>query len=271
MMSPHSNHDAARGDDQALSFIGIIPARYASTRFPGKPLARLGGMTVIERVYRQVSLVMDRVVVATDDERIRQAVEAFGGRAVMTSTEHRSGTDRCQEAYVTNGGGEDVIINIQGDEPFVHPLQLKAIMRCFDNPATDIATLVRPFDASRPYSELENPNTPKVVLDSQMHARYFSRSVIPYVRGVEREQWPSATQFYTHVGMYAYRAAVLAEITQLPQSPLELAESLEQLRWLENGYTITAGVTEVATVGIDTPEDLVRAQALLDEQERKNP
>jgi len=249
--------------NEKLSFIGIIPARYASTRFPGKPLAMLGDMTMIERVYRQVSKALDRVVVATDDDRIMNAVEAFGGKAVMTSTEHRSGTDRCQEAYLKNGGGEDVIINIQGDEPFIQPDQLQAIMACFNDEGTDIATLVRPFDANRPYSELENPNTPKVVLDSQMRARYFSRSVIPFIRGKEREEWPRMTQYYTHVGMYAYRASVLAEITRLPQSPLELAESLEQLRWLENGYTIKAGITTTTTIGIDTPEDLARAEEYL--------
>ena len=254
--------------EKELTFIGIIPARFASTRFPGKPLAMLGGMTMIERVYRQVSLALDRVVVATDDDRIMAAVEAFGGKAVMTSTEHRSGTDRCQEAYLKNGGNEDIIINIQGDEPFIQPDQLQAIMACFDDPTTDIATLVRPFDPSRPYSELENPNTPKVVLDNQMRARYFSRSVIPYVRSTkEREGWPAATQYYTHVGMYAYRAAVLAEITGLPQSPLELAESLEQLRWLENGYTIKAGITTTATIGIDTPEDLARSQRFLEQSQ----
>ena len=255
--------------NKELTFIGIIPARYSSTRFPGKPLAMLGDMTVIERVYRQVSLVLDRVVVATDDNRIMAAVEAFGGRAVMTSTEHRSGTDRCQEAYLKNDGHEDVIINIQGDEPFIQPDQLHAIMACFDDEGTDIATLVRPFDPSRPFSELKNPNTPKVVLDSQMRARYFSRSVIPFVRSKEPDEWPAATQYYTHVGMYAYRAAVLAEITRLPQSPLELAESLEQLRWLENGYTIKAGITTTATIGIDTPEDLAHAQRFLDQRQLK--
>ena len=246
-----------------LTFIGIIPARFASTRFPGKPLAMLGGKMMIERVYTQVSKVLDRVIVATDDDRIMAAVEGFGGKAVMTSTEHRSGTDRCQEAYLKNGGGEDVIINIQGDEPFIQPDQLQAIMACFDDAGTDIATLVRPFDASRPYSELENPNSPKVVLDKEMRARYFSRSVIPFVRGREPEEWPKLAQDYTHVGMYAYRASVLAEITRLPQSPLELAESLEQLRWLENGYTIKAGITTTATIGIDTPEDLARAEEYL--------
>ncbi len=249
--------------EKKLTFIGIIPARFASSRFPGKPLAMLGGMTMIERVYRQVSKALDRVVVATDDDRIMAAVEAFGGKAVMTSTEHRSGTDRCQEAYVKNGGGEDVIINIQGDEPFIQPDQLQAIMACFDDEGTDIATLVRPFDTVRPYSELENSNTPKVVLDNQMRARYFSRSVIPFVRGKDCDDWPKLTQYYTHVGMYAYRAPVLAEITRLPQSPLELAESLEQLRWLENGYTIKVGITTTATIGIDTPEDLARAEEYL--------
>lgn len=246
-----------------LKFIGIIPARYASTRFPGKPLALLGGITVIERVYRQVSLALDNVIVATDDDRIKDAVEAFGGKAVMTSSTHRSGTDRCREAYINNGGNEHVIINIQGDEPFIHPDQIKAIMSCFDDEATDIATLIRPFDPTRPVRELINPNSPKVVVDSNMNALYFSRSVIPYLRGVEQDKWPSSHQFYTHIGMYAYRAHVLDEITQLPQSPLELAESLEQLRWLENSYVIKTAVSNIETVGIDTPEDLERAAAIL--------
>lgn len=251
-----------------LKFIGIIPARYASTRFPGKPLAMLGGMTVIERVYRQVSLVLDNVIVATDDDRIAQAVVAFGGKAVMTGTHHRSGTDRCREAYQNNGGNEDVIINIQGDEPFIQPEQIKAIMSCFDDKATDIATLIRPFSPTRPVKELINPNSPKVVVDSKMNALYFSRSVIPYLRGIEQEKWPSSHQFYTHIGMYAYRAQVLDEITQLPQSPLELAESLEQLRWLENSYVIKTAISNIETVGIDTPEDLERASQILQNQSK---
>lgn len=246
-----------------LSFIGIIPARYASTRFPGKPLAILGGMTVIERVYRQVSLTLDNVIVATDDERIAQTVRNFGGKAVMTSSNHRSGTDRCCEAYLNNGGNEDVIINIQGDEPFIHPEQIKSIMSCFDNTDTDIATLIRPFAPNRPVEELINPNAAKVVVDSKHNAMYFSRSVIPYLRGVDQAQWPSSHQFYTHIGMYAYRANVLQHITKLPQSPLELAESLEQLRWLENGLTIKTAESNIETVGIDTPEDLERASMIL--------
>ncbi len=244
-----------------MKFVAIIPARYASTRFPGKPLALLGGKPVIERVYEQVSRVLPDVAVATDDERIRAAVEAFGGRAVMTSPDHRSGTDRCYEAYRKLGAEFDAVINVQGDEPFIAPEQIEAIMRCFDDPATDIATLVKPFAPEDGLAALENPNSPKVVLDAVSRALYFSRSVIPYLRGVERSEWLARHTFYKHIGMYAFRSEVLAEITALPQSPLELAESLEQLRWLENGYRIGVGISQVETVGIDTPEDLVRAEA----------
>lgn len=248
---------------EKLTFMGIIPARYGSTRFPGKPLARLSGKYVIQRVWEQVSSVLDQVAVATDDERIASAVEQFGGRAVMTRSDHRSGTDRCWEAYVNLGCKEDVVINIQGDEPFIHPEQLRAIMQCFESPDADIATLVRPFDPQRPVEELLNPNHVKVVVDARKNARYFSRSVIPYVRGVEQGQWPSSTQYYTHIGMYAYRASVLEQITRLSPSPLELAESLEQLRWLENGFSIRTAVSDLDTVGIDTPEDLCRAEQYL--------
>lgn len=241
------------------TYIGIIPARYASTRFPGKPLADIGGMTMIERVYRQASKALDSVVVATDDTRIFDTVEAFGGKAVMTSTEHRSGTDRCYEAYRLSGSDASVIVNIQGDEPFVDPRQIEAVKDCFDSPDVEIATLVRRFDPARGYEALANPNTPKVVLDDNRNALYFSRSVIPFVRGAEREAWPEKTAYYTHIGMYAYRASVLAEIVRLPQSSLELAESLEQLRWLQSGYRIRAGITDIATIGIDTPADLEAA------------
>ncbi|MBP5560665.1 MAG: 3-deoxy-manno-octulosonate cytidylyltransferase [Muribaculaceae bacterium] len=246
-----------------MNFIAIIPARYASTRFPGKPLALLGGRPVIEHVWRRVAAVVPHTVVATDDERIAAAVRAFGGEVVMTRPDHKSGTDRCWEAYIKCGTGEDVVINVQGDEPFIDASQLRGIMACFDNAKTDIATLVKPFDASRPYAELENPNTAKVVVDSAWKARYFSRSVIPFVRNLPREQWPQCHQYYIHLGMYAYRAGVLEAITRLPQSSLELAESLEQLRWLENGYTIAVATTTVATIGIDTPEDLEAAQTFL--------
>lgn len=240
-------------------FIGIIPARYASSRFPGKPLADICGMSMIERVYRQASKELDEVVVATDDSRIEEAVKAFGGKVVMTSTAHRSGTDRCREAYHSVGSQADVVINIQGDEPFIDPAQIAELKRCFDDADTDIATLVRPFDKAGSYDELADANRPKVVVGDDMSALYFSRSVVPYLRNYPKEEWPSRAQYYTHVGMYAYRVNVLDRITELPQSSLELAESLEQLRWLQAGYKIKVGITTYATVGIDTPEDLQHA------------
>lgn len=249
-----------------MKFIAIIPARYASTRFPGKPLALLGGKPVIQRVYEQVAGVLDDAVVATDDRRIYDAVLAFGGKAEMTSTEHRSGTDRCWEAYCKQGGAYDVVVNVQGDEPFIRPAQLEALKRCFDDPETQIATLVKPFAEKDGLEALENPNSPKVVLDGRSRALYFSRSVIPYLRGVDRAEWLRRHTYYKHIGIYAFRTEVLREVTALPQSPLELAESLEQLRWLENGYRIGVGVTNFDTVGIDTPEDLERAERFLKEK-----
>jgi 3-deoxy-manno-octulosonate cytidylyltransferase (CMP-KDO synthetase) len=249
--------------DKKLHFVAIIPARYASTRFPGKPLALLGGKPVIQRVYEQVSAIVEDAVVATDDERIFAAVEAFGGRVVMTSTEHRSGTDRCYEAYQKLGKAYDVVINVQGDEPFIAHSQLRAIMSCFDDEHTQIATLVKPFAEEDGIEALENPNSPKVVVDAASKAIYFSRSVIPYLRGVERTEWLKHHTFYKHIGMYAFRSEALREVTALPQSSLEKAESLEQLRWIENGYKIGVGISDVETVGIDTPEDLARAEEFL--------
>ena len=246
-----------------MKFIAIIPARYASTRFPAKPLAMLGGKRVIERVYEQVAGVLDDAVVATDDERIFDAVRAFGGKVEMTSTEHRSGTDRCWEAYCKQGGEFDVVVNVQGDEPFIQPSQLLALKSCFDNESIDIATLVKPFAESDGLEALENPNSPKVVLDNEGRAVYFSRSVIPYLRGVERERWLAEHTFYKHIGIYGFRTDVLRAVTALPQSTLEKAESLEQLRWLENGYKIGVGISNVETIGIDTPEDLARAEEWL--------
>lgn len=247
-----------------MKFIGIIPARYASTRFPGKPLADMAGKPMIQRVYEQVKDVLDAVCVATDDTRIENAVKAFGGQVVMTSDQHRSGTDRCYEAYQKIGQSYDVIVNIQGDEPFIHPEQIRTIKDCFDGANTQIATLVKPFQADDDFeSTLFNPNSPKVVLNKNNEALYFSRSIIPYIRGKEYTEWLPNHTFYKHIGLYAYRAQVLREITQLPQSPLELAESLEQLRWLENGYKIKVGITERETIGIDTPEDMRKALAYL--------
>ncbi len=249
-----------------MRVVAIIPARYASTRFEGKPLAQLGGIKVIERVYRRVSSVVDNVVVATDDQRIMDAVEAFSGRVVMTSANHKSGTDRCWEAYEKIGIEADIIINIQGDEPFIDPSQIEALIECFQSELVDIATLVKPFEATDSIEVLENPNSPKVVVDKAMRAIYFSRSVIPYLRGVERKEWLRKHTFYKHIGMYAFRTSALSEVTKLPQSSLEIAESLEQLRWVENGYKIGVGVTNIETIGIDTPEDLARAEEFLARQ-----
>lgn len=248
-----------------LNFIAIIPARYASTRFPGKPLAMLGGITVIQRVYDQVKKALDNVIVATDDERIYSHVHAFGGKAVMTGSHHRSGTDRCWEAYSLNGGNEDIIINVQGDEPFIQPEQIATIMQCFSDDTIDIATLVKPFPSSGDVSALENPNAAKVVIDADMNALYFSRSIIPYMRGIDKALWPSQHQYYTHLGMYAYRAIALQRVTQLQPSSLEIAESLEQLRWLENGMKIKVGMSETSSIGIDTPQDLERAEEFLNQ------
>ena len=220
-----------------MKFLGIIPARYASTRFPAKPLAVLGGKTVIQRVYEQVAGILDDAYVATDDERIEAAVKAFGQF--------------------------DVVVNIQGDEPFIQPSQLQAVKACFDDPATQIATLVKPFTVDNGFEALENVNSPKVVLNKNRNALYFSRSIIPYQRNAAKEDWLENHTYYKHIGLYAYRVEVLKEITALPQSSLEIAESLEQLRWLENGYTIKAGITDVETIGIDTPQDLERAEEFL--------
>lgn len=223
----------------------------------------LGGKPVIQRVYEQVRQVLDDVYVATDDERILQAVESFGGRAVMTRREHKSGTDRCYEAYGKVGGGFDVVINVQGDEPFIHPSQIRTLMRCFDDADTQIATLVKPFTEADGWQALQNPNSPKVVVSDTGRALYFSRSVIPYLRGIAQEEWLAHHTFYKHIGLYAYRMETLAEITRLPQSTQEKAESLEQLRWLDHGYVIRVGQTDVETIGIDTPDDLARAEEFL--------
>ena len=225
-----------------MKFLGIIPARYASTRFPAKPLAILGGKTVIQRVYEQVAGILDDAYVATDDERIEKAVKAFGGKI---------------------GGDFDVVVNIQGDEPFIQPSQLNAVKACFEDPTTQIATLVKPFTADEPFAVLENVNSPKVVVNANWNALYFSRSIIPYQRNAEKKDWLKGHTYYKHIGLYAYRTEVLREITALPQSSLEIAESLEQLRWLENGYKIKVGISEVETIGIDTPQDLARAEEFL--------
>ncbi|MCH5220316.1 MAG: 3-deoxy-manno-octulosonate cytidylyltransferase [Muribaculaceae bacterium] len=247
-------------------FIGIIPARYSSSRFPGKPLAMLGSKTVIERVYNKASEILKDVVVATDDCRIFKHVSSFGGKAVMTSPNHASGTDRVCEAFANIHSDANVIINIQGDEPFIHREQIKMLMEAFNNKNVDIATLARRFDPNEGITALANPNLVKVTFTNAGKALYFSRSVIPYVRGCNVNEWLSKSLFFTHIGIYAYRADVLSQITSLKQSPLEVAESLEQLRWLENGYNIHVSVTDKPTIGIDTPEDLKNAEIYLNSQ-----
>lgn len=246
-----------------MKFIGIIPARYASTRFPGKPLALLGGKPVIQHVYEKVAAVLEAAYVATDDERIYDVVKSFGGQVVMTRTDHKSGTDRIEEAIEKIGGEWDVVVNVQGDEPFVAKSQLDTICHCFDDPTTQIATLGKPFESME---AVQNPNSPKIVVDNMGFAMYFSRSVIPYVRGKEKSSWLTHYPFLKHLGIYAYRKDVLRQVTQLPQSSLEIAESLEQLRWLQNGFKIKVGTTDVETVGIDTRQDLERAEEFLKAQ-----
>lgn len=248
-----------------MKFAAIIPARYASTRFPGKPLAVLGGKPVIIRVCEQAKKVFDHVFVATDDARIFDAVKEGGFIPIMTREDHKSGTDRCYEAFIKCGVKVDVVVNIQGDEPFIQPSQLQTIKSLFDNKDTDIATLVKPFAPDTPFDKVANPNSPKVVVDDNWNALYFSRSVIPYLRGIPEAEWPARHTYYKHIGLYAFRADVLEAVTRLPQAPLEKAESLEQLRWLSAGYRIKVGVTDVETIGIDTPDDLSAAELFLKE------
>lgn len=240
-----------------MKFTAIIPARYASTRFPGKPLAVLAGKPVIQHVWERAAGVLPQVIVATDDDRIAKAVRDFGGQAAMTAANHRCGTERCAE--VAADCDADVVINIQGDEPFVSAEQLRALMACFDDTDTDIATLRRPLDDGD--EAIDNPNCVKVVCDRRGFALYFSRSPIPYIRDSK-----NSTQRYAHVGLYAYRTRVLRDIVKLQPTPLELAESLEQLRWLENGYKIKVADCTVPGIGIDTPEDLAAAERLMAEQ-----
>lgn len=245
-------------------FAGIIPARYASSRFPGKPLVLIGDKPMVQRVFEQASKVLDQVYVATDDKRIYDAVRDFGGNAVMTSPCHLSGTDRCAEAVrkivAETGRKIDIVVNIQGDEPFIRPEQLSIIKACFTDQSVEIATLVRRVD---PEEDITNPNQPKVILNSKNDAIYFSRSAIPFVRDHDIRTWAAHHSFYKHIGIYAYRTETLQRITLLPRSPLEIAESLEQNRWIENGYQIRTAVTDWESIGIDTPDDLEKAKLLL--------
>lgn len=254
-----------------MKFMAIIPSRYASTRFPGKPLIDLAGKPMIQRVYEQVKKAVSEVWVATDDARIFDVVQSFGGNAVMTSSLHRSGTERCFEAYRKIGEKVDVVINIQGDEPFIQPEQIEELKNCFDSQAVQLATLVKPFRKEEGIDALFNPASPKVVIDNNFEALYFSRSVIPYVRDIDQSHWLDHHVFYKHIGIYGYRTDILKEIVSLPQSMLEKAESLEQLRWIENGYRIRVGVTDIETIGIDTPQDMERALQFLENGKTKKP
>jgi 3-deoxy-manno-octulosonate cytidylyltransferase (CMP-KDO synthetase) len=244
-----------------MKITGIIPARFASTRFPGKPLTVIGGKSMIRRVYEQAKQAssLSAVVVATDDSRIEEHVKSFGGEVVMTG-DHQSGTDRCFEAVRKFDPSADVVINIQGDEPFIHPKQIDLVASCFTNRNVQIATLVKIITAKE---ELFNVNIPKVVLDKDKNAIYFSRQAIPFIRESREEEWLDKNTFYKHIGIYAYRLPVLEAITALPQSSLERAEALEQLRWLENGYKIKVELTDFESVAIDTPSDLEKLSKFL--------
>lgn len=244
-------------------FLGIIPARYASSRLPGKPLLEIGGKPIIQHVYERASEALPgAVIVATDDERIFRAVETFGGNVVMTSPDHPSGTDRVREAYRKGGIEADVVINIQGDEPFISPLQIRAMMQAFEDESVDIATTIIPLTEGNSFlDELRNPNNVKAVKASDGRLVYFSRSVVPFSRDLRDDELLSSGRYFKHLGMYAYRSSVLEKITELPESPLEKSEKLEQLRWLEAGYRIQSVISDQKTIGIDTPGDLEEARA----------
>ena len=238
-----------------LSIVAIIPARYASTRFPGKPLVHINGKTMIQCVYDQVKKTpeIDEVIIATDDDRIEEEVIRFGGKVIRTSPDHPSGTDRCFEAYQNLNRTFDFIINVQGDEPFIQPDQIRSLASILTK-NVQLATLIKKIEDDE---TLFNPNTPKILINSKGEAIYFSRQTIPYLRQYpDKKDWLQHHTFYKHIGMYAYRPDILKKITALKPSSLELAESLEQLRWLENGYAIQTAITTIETIGIDTPEDL---------------
>ena len=243
-----------------MKILGVIPARYQSSRFPGKPLADIGGKSMIQRVYEQCqkSRALDDVVVATDDQRISDHVNAFGGQALMTSAAHQSGTDRCMEALTLAKISYDFVINIQGDEPFIDPAlidQLAGLLK-EDIDLASLATTTQSLDAI-----LDKDKT-HVVFDKDQYALYFSRESIPHIKNINHQEWVAHNLHYIHLGIYAYRTDVLNQLTKLPKSSLEEAESLEQLRWLQNGYRIKLGLTDKVSHGVDKPEDIERLLAL---------
>ena len=238
-----------------MKILGIIPSRFESTRFPGKPLISINGKSMIQRVYEQSknSKCLNDVVVATDDNRIFEHVTQFGGNVIMTSSSHESGTERCAEVIQSFNETYDVVINIQGDEPFIDPNQINQICECFDDEKTDIATLIKKIETEE---ELFNRNRPKVEIDPTNFAILFSRNVIPILQNVKKENLLNEHTYFKHIGIYGYRTEVLKKISSLPSSPLEQKEKLEQLRWLENGFKIKVAETELEAIAIDTPEDL---------------
>lgn len=247
-----------------MKYIGVIPARYASTRLPGKPLADIHGKPMIQWVYENARKALDRVIVATDDRHVFEAVEAFGGEVMMTAAEHQSGTDRIGEVVRKLGqvlDAQDVVVNIQGDEPYIQAQQIELLMSLFRDQTVQIGTLVKKIDSTE---VLFNANIPKVVFDRSSHALLFSRATIPFARGVENGEWLKHHTYYKHIGMYAYRVSTLLKLVQLPLGMLEQAESLEQLRWLENGFRIKVAVTELESLAVDTPEDLEKARRFAD-------
>ncbi|MBK8873217.1 MAG: 3-deoxy-manno-octulosonate cytidylyltransferase [Bacteroidetes bacterium] len=239
-----------------MKVLGIIPARFGSTRFPGKPLAKIHGVTMIERVYRRAKLAtsLNDVIVATDDQRIYDHVVSFGGKVMMTSDQHPSGTDRCAEVIAKINVAYDVVINIQGDEPYIHPQQIDLLVDCFKSESAPLATLVKQITQ---VAELDQVNLPKVVIDNSGKALYFSRSVVPFTKPEDRSRAVEQGLYYKHIGIYGYQASLLPELAALPKSKLEIMESLEQLRWLENGYSIITAISDHENIAVDSPEDIV--------------
>lgn len=239
-----------------MKILGIIPARFNSSRFPGKPLANIHGKSMIRRVYEQAicATSLHKVIVATDDKRIFDEIESFNGSVILTENTHQSGTDRCAEV-ARQFPEYDAIVNIQGDEPFIQPEQIDLLVSCFQQPDAEIATLIKRITTQE---EMFNTNIPKVVINKQGKAIYFSRSTIPFIRGENEQNWAEQKLHFKHIGMYGYKADVLYQISQLPTSPLETNEQLEQLRWIENGYQIQTAVTDLETIAVDTPNDLIR-------------
>ncbi|MFI5151351.1 MAG: 3-deoxy-manno-octulosonate cytidylyltransferase [Bacteroidia bacterium] len=247
-----------------MKILGVIPARFASSRFPGKPLIDIQGKSMIQRVYEQskASSSLSGVIVATDDARIYDHVSGFGGDVMMTGTNHPSGTDRCQEVLEKAGSGFDYVINIQGDEPFIDPSQIDLLAALLDG-QTELATLIIKIDTSE---LVFDTGEVKVVLNTRGEAMYFSRSPIPFLKGYPEKEWHTLHTYYRHVGLYGYRADILGAITKLPPSALEKAESLEQLRWIENGFRIRTGITVFDSHCIDSPDDIEKAIRLMKKQ-----